>query len=388
MVVIRPEYRYGWVADRVSNLSQVRPCSGNQGAFSIVEFSLMNSLLGIGVAVALLTASCNADSSPDTRGEAESTSLPSTSTSVVTSTSSTSTTVASPTTSTPVEEAGFVFPLSDQLLVYGREGVSIVDENGNAPTALPDPTAFAVAVGDSMVLTQEPEESDVYPPHRGWTFYVHRPAVEPALVAVSNRQLRLFDAGFVKGRPVALATLVNWAGQDTYEDLLLVDLDPDPSTDPGDMFTDLGRVGSWENLVFNAKLSGEVIVLATSGGIEARTLTGDLLWDGITDNPNQPFAVNDTELLVARGRFGEDFQPLLDIWRYELNTGELRSEATIELDAEFDGGFCLVVDWDGERLFCDESYGGPFAVDVETGDIEQMSGLDHGMPAIIPDSSS
>jgi hypothetical protein len=286
----------------------------------------MKSLVRIGVLAAFLTVSCSADSSPDTRGAAESTSLPSTSTSVVTTTSSTSTTVVSPATSTPVDAAGFVFPLSGRLLVYGREGVSVVDENGNAAAGFLDPTAFAVAVGDSMVLTQEPEESDVYPPHRGWTFYVHRPGVEPALVAVSNRQLRLFDAGFVNGRPVALATLVNWAGQDTYEDLLLVDLDPEPSTDPGNMFTDLGRVGSWENLVVNAKLSDDVIVLASSGGIEARTLTGDLLWDVITDNWDQPFALSDTELIVVKGRFGEDFTPLLDLWRHDLNTGEFLSE--------------------------------------------------------------
>ncbi|HEX6302510.1 MAG TPA: hypothetical protein VF148_18830 [Acidimicrobiia bacterium] len=192
----------------------------------------------------------------------------------------------------------------------------------------------------------------------------------------------------MNGRPVALATLVNWAGQDTYEDLLLVDLDPEPSTDRGDMFTDLGRVGSWENLVVNAKLSDDVIVLATSDGIYARTLTGDLLWDGITDNWDQPFALSDTELIVVKGRFGEDFQPQLDLWRYDLNTGELLSETTIELDAEFDGGFCLVVDWDGERLLCDESYGGPIAVDVDTGQIERISNLDDGMPAIIPNSSS
>ena len=345
----------------------------------------MKSLVRIGVAVALVTVSCN--SSSDTRVEGESTSLPSTSTSVVTSRSSTSITVTSPTTSTPVEETGFVFPLSGQLLVYGREGVFVVDENGKAAAALPDRSAFAVVVSDSMVLTQEPEASDVYPPDRGWTFYVHRPAVESALVAVSNRQLRLFDAGFVDGRPVALATLVNWADQDTYEDLLLVDLDPDPSTDPGEMFSDLGRVGSWESLVVNAKLSGDVIVLATTGGIEARTPTGDLLWDGITHSPDHALAVSDTELLIASGRFGEDFQALLDVRRYQLNTGELLSETTVELDAEFDGGFCLVVAWDGERLFCDESYGGPFAVDFETGQIEQMSDLDHGMPAIIPDSS-
>jgi hypothetical protein len=60
------------------------------------------------------------------------------------------------------------------------------------------------------------------------------------------------------------------------------------------MFKDLGRVGSWENLVVNAKLSGEVIVLATPDGIEARTLTGDLPWNGITDNWDQPFALSDT----------------------------------------------------------------------------------------------
>lgn len=348
----------------------------------------MKSLLWIGAAAALVTASCSADLSPVSRGDAGSTSLASTSTSVVTTSSLTATTLALTDTSTPVDDTGFVFPLSGQLLVYGREGVYVVDENGSAAAALRSPAAVAVAVGESMVLTQEPEEVDVYPPHRGWTFEVHRPGSEAALVAVSNRQLRLFDAGFVDGRPVALATLVNWAGQDTYEDLLLVDLDPQPSTDPGDMFTDLGRVGSWENLVVNAKLSGGVVVLATSGGIEARTLTGDLLWDGITDKPDRPFALSDTELLVVQGRFGEDFQPLLDLWRYDLNTGELLSETTVELDAEFDGGFCLSVDWDGERLSCDESYGGPFAVDVDTGQIERISDLDHGMPAIIPTSSN
>jgi hypothetical protein len=47
-----------------------------------------------------------------------------------------------------------------------------------------------------------------------------------------------------------------------------------------------------------------------------------------------------------------------------------------------------VVDWDGEQLFCDESYGGPFGIDVDTGQIEQTSDLDHGMPAIIPNPSS
>lgn len=350
----------------------------------------MKSLLRVGVAAALLIASCSADSSPSTRAEAGATTPPTTSTSVRTTntTRSASTTVVSPATSTPTQEAGFVFPLSGQLLVYGREGVSVVDENGNVAAALSDPTAFAVAVGDSMVLTQDPEESDAYPPYRGWTFNVHRPAVEPALVAVSNRQLRLFDAGLVNGRPIALATLVNRAGQDTYENLLLVDLGPDPSPDPGDMFTDLGRVGSWENLVVNAKLSGNVIVLATSGRIEARTLTGDLLWDEVSDHWDQPFALSDTELLIARGRFGKGFQPLLDLWRNDLETGELRSETTLQLDAEFGGGFCLVIDWDGGQLLCDESYGGPFAVDVDTGQIERMSGLDHGMPAIIPNSSS
>ena len=341
----------------------------------------MKSSVLMGMVAIIVTASCTPDLSPD----AGSVSLTTISTAVETTTSSpASTATPSSVTSTLAEDAAFAFPLSGEFLVYGQDGVLVVDEDGGASAALGSPTAVAVAVGDSMVLTQDPDESDVYPPQRGWTFEIHQPSAEPALVAVSNRQLRLFDAGLVNGRPVAVATLINWADQDTYEDLLLVDLDPAPSTDPGQMFTDLGRVGGWESLVVGAKLSSDVIVLTTPGGFEARSLTGDVLWAGIADDWDRPFVVTDTELLVVESRFEDtDFRPVLELRRYALATGELLNESTIELDADFEGGFCLVVDFDGARLICDESYGGPFAVHLETGQIQLISDLDRGMPAVI-----
>ena len=275
--------------------------------------------------------------------------------------------------------------MTGRYLAYGRDGVFMIDADGTSIELMTSPAAVALAVGDSLLLVQEPDEGDVYPPHRGWTFEVHRPSSEPALAAVSNRQLRLFDAGVVEGRPVALATLINWAGQDTYEDLLLVDLEASASDDSGDVFTTIARVGGWESLVTNARLSGDLVVLSTATTLAAWSLTGgELVWARDLFGEPRPFVVTDSEVMLITSRFEEPgFRPFLDLTTYSLADGDILSETSLELDAEFDGGFCLRPDWDGLRLVCDETYGGPFAVDLSSGQIERLSDLAHGMPSVI-----
>ena len=75
---------------------------------------------------------------------------------------------------------------------------------------------------------------------------------------------------------------------------------------------------------------------------------------------------------------GDDFVPVLVGVGFSLADGSELEPFELELRAEFLGGYCLDVDWDGTRLVCSESYGGPFAVDIETGEVEPFPGLDEG----------
>lgn len=289
----------------------------------------------------------------------------------------------SATTSTAVINNTF-FPLPSGYLVYGSFGISFVGMDGNATALIDTPTSVAIPVGNSLLVVQEAENSDVYPPERGWSFEVYRPEVPPSLVTVSNRQLRLFDAGFTDAHPTAIATLVNWQDEETYESLIVVDLVPATSDDPGAMFTDLGRVGTSDSLVVNAKLAGDVIVFATPSQIEARTISGEVLWAAPSDRWDRPFVLTDDVIIsISPSVAGQEGSPFLDLQTYALLTGSVLDERTIALDANIHDRFCTVVDWDGSMLLCDRSNGGPVAIDIESGRVEDLSNLEEGIPAAI-----
>ncbi len=269
------------------------------------------------------------------------------------------------------------FDFDGGYLFYGENGVVALNYDGRLQVVSREPAAYAVAV-DNLVLAQQPDrlgDSAIYPPWRGWMVDVYGLDTGPWLIGVSNIQLRLWDARVIDGKPVALMTTTKWQDLETYEDIVLVDLRPEPSDDVGTMFTKVGRVGSYENLVDNAQFGGDLILTSTTeAGLEARTLTGDVVWSTEIEADRSSFVVVDSEVWVLTPGFEETtFDPLLEVHRRDLVTGQqVASPTIVRVQWPFAGGFCHRPDWNGERLVCDETYGPPFTLDVKTGEVEQI----------------
>lgn len=303
------------------------------------------------------------------------------------STSSPVTTSPSPPPSTvPGGNPDREWPSTGDYLVYGSGGVDLVGSDGSVTSLLSEPTLRAFALTDSVLVVQHSDDSD--PPVPDHTFWVHRQSQDPMLVAISNRELRLHDVGRVEGGPAALASVINWQGQETYEELVLIDLAAEPSPDPGDALTVLGRVGQWENLVAGAYLVDDLVVYWTSHDATALTLDGAIVWRrtlDLLDSPGSFVIVDDRVVFVTPAFSQPDFEPYLDLLHLSLATGETIDHRVLELEIGFDGGFCATPAWDGTRLLCGESYGGPVAIDLDTGQVRRIADIDGGVPTVVRD---
>ncbi len=190
--------------------------------------------------------------------------------------------------------------------------------------------------------------------------------------------MSLFDAGTVDGAAVIVATSWVGSGWDSEERLVLIDV-------ASGQRADLGVVGFYEAGVESARLAGDMIVVKPSGQehlLEARRLTGATAWTaygpGGFEKPGSIAVAGAEVLLVDAGFVEPNFTPVMEITRFDLTTGTQTSFETLQLDYSFGGGFCHSPDWDGTHLVCEESYGGPFTIDLTNGSVAPLPSLGSG----------
>ena len=274
-------------------------------------------------------------------------------------------------------------PVDARYLVYGPDGIIALTDAGELIRVSTDPTAIAIGIGPSLIVSQGGTDGGSVRLRRTGPIIVHEPTGIQTLPGPADEELRLYDAGIIDGQAVIVATTLMGGGHDTDERLLLIDIATGERTD-------LGTVGYYEATVEEAKLAGELIIVKPFGQehlIEALALDGTSVWavDGPNDfeHPGHVVVTGDAVLVVNPGFEGDDFSPVLEIVAYDASNGEQVSIETLALDAEFGGGFCLIPDWDGARLVCEESYGGPFAVDIEAGSVTRLTALERGTVSTI-----
>jgi hypothetical protein len=333
------------------------------------------------VSVIVLVASCSA--APPAVSGATSTTLPATTSSAPTVSTTTTSTSIPTTTATTVPPPGPVMalPTASNSLVAGADGIAAVAAGGSTTHLSDAPTAVAFEVGDSLVVSQGFTGSGSTPLIGEGAIYFTAATGTDSVIPRDGERLRLFDVGSFGGRTVAVATATRGYGpDDTEERLVLFDAETRRRTD-------LGPVGGWEYGVQQAQLAGDTVVLLLGSGaglrFEARRAEREVPWRfdlGIVDERVTLVAAPD-QIMLLTPRFGDDFAPRLDVTSYDPGTGTLDATYSVALQASFDGGFCQSADWDGVRLLCSESYGGPFAVDLTTGEVSRLSDdLDRGRP--------
>lgn len=326
----------------------------------------------------VIAAACS-DAAPEA-SISETTTTPPVATTTMAPTTSTSIT-ATTTTYPPAPGAEVVLPTACRFFVSGGDGITAVASGGEATHLSDTPTALAFAVGDELIISQGFSGYGSSPLVGDGPIYFTTTTGTDSVEPRDGERLRLFDAGRFDGRVVAVATATRGYGQqDTEERLILID---------GATLrrTDLGVVGGWEYGVDQAQLAGDTVVVILNSGagqrIEARQAGREVPWRfdlGIQDEWVTLVASPDA-VLVLTPRFGDDFAPWLDVASYDPGTGALDASYSVALQASFEGGFCQSADWDGVRLLCSESYGGPFSVDFTTGDVVRLSAqIDTGRP--------
>lgn len=352
---------------------------------------------GVGAAVAFVVVACGSAGPLTATSSASPNEVPTTvAPAVTTMPASPSTTDASATTisesgTTVTPDTGqpvdFIvdgsLPVDARYLVYGPDGIIALVQTGELVRISSDPTAIAIGIGDDLIVSQGGVDFGDVRLHRQGPIIVHDPGGAHSLPLSPDEQLRLYDAGMVDGRPVAIATTLIGTGWETDERLLLIDLATGERAD-------LGTVGYYEATVEEAKLAGEMIIVKPFGQghlIEARGLDGETVWsvdgpDGF-EKPGHVVVTGDAVLVINPGFEGDDFSPVVEIARYNVTSGDQVSFEVVPLDAEFGGGFCLIPDWDGAQLVCEESYGGPFTVDIEAGSVTRLTSLESGIASTV-----
>lgn len=289
-----------------------------------------------------------------------------------TSTIPAATTSTTSTTSTAPGADLATLPLVAEEVVASDDGIFLVLHGDGAPIAQlwDQPTALGFMIGEDLVVAQGSTADEVYPRWAAGPILVFDPAGVRSLPE-DGEQLRLFDAGVVNGRPVALATSTTGNGpEDTDERLLLVDLLTEERAD-------LGSVGGWESGLLQAHLAGEWVVVVSAGEgqqqVAVQALTGADGWM-LPWGPETLVAatVKGGELVMIESGFVEpEFTPTITLKRYALGDGSPLETTTLELqprgEVHIGGGFCFTAEWVGEALVCDQTYGGPLLIDVSAG---------------------
>ena len=278
-------------------------------------------------------------------------------------------------------------PPSTSYLVYGHAGLSALSVEGDVDPSTgagtrstqltAAPTARAFAVGD-IVVAQAADSTDATLPLFGsgplhaWDGSRHR--LIPADPSDPGAFMQLFDAGMLDGRPVALVSIRASEGSPATDEerLVLVDLLQEDRTD-------LGVSGWWEAGVEAAVLTsnGTTFIRSEEAGLVmiGRSLDGSDLWQWqVGEDTSRTLVFADGDVVSLGSRFdGDDFTPFIDLTRLDPATGRVTGEQSVELQRPFDGGFCQLADWDGKNLLCNESYGGPFLIDLASGTTAGLS---------------
>lgn len=293
-----------------------------------------------------------------------------------------------PTTSAPetTTTSGLVtgaLPIEARYLIYGPDGIIALAATGEMTRLVTDPAAIAIGIGDALIIWQAGRDDGSLRLPREGPIRVLEPTGERTLPSQPDERVFLHDVGVVDGRHVIVATSIIGGGWESEEHLMLIDVATFERTD-------LGAVGYYEAGVEQAKFAGDRIIIKPFGQgylIEAVDLNGEVVWvvDGPDDfeNPGQVVVAGDRLLVTNPGFEGEDFAPVLEITEYAISSGEQVSYERLALDAAFGGGFCQIPEWDGDRLVCEESYGGPFTLDIGSGTASPLTSLERGMVSTI-----
>lgn len=272
------------------------------------------------------------------------------------------------------------WPSGTTHVLYGLHGILAMTEDGDTVPITDEPTAVAMGIRDEVVLSQAASNADSTPLTAGGPIVVHDASGSRPLPGDPGEELRLYDIAEIDGAPYAVASVVTGDGpESTVERLALVDV----ATGSRIM---LAEVGGWEWGADDARVAGETLVVAVGGvphSLEGRSLrTGELLWraGGSSFDRNVAVAVVGDRVLQLSPQFrGDDFRPFLVFEAFSVADGTWLGLTELEVRTEFGGGFCLEAVWDGgDHLLCSESYGGPFWVDLESGEVEPLSDLPKG----------
>ena len=270
-------------------------------------------------------------------------------------------------------------------VVSSAAGIEQVAASGELVRLSGQPTARAFAI-NNLVVAQGAEVGDA-PLRTQGPVLILEAGAQRALPAEPDEELVLHDVGVVETRAVAVVTATRGIGpDDTDERLLLVDLETGERTD-------LGSVGGWESGVRQARLSGGLIVTLATASIEqrvvVRSLDGAVVWEAseaVIDG-NVTLAVDGDQVLQLEPTYvGDDFDPQLNVTRYELSSGAEISTEPLALKPasglKIEAGFCFTAEASAGRMLCDQADGAPVQVDLHTGETTALAGLDQGVPTL------
>jgi len=140
-----------------------------------------------------------------------------------------------------------------------------------------------------------------------------------------------------------------------------------------DAITDLGGSGGWEGGVRQARIAGTGAVAI--GGGEGRSfihrhLEGGAIWSADLPGEGSSLTFIDNQLTVVYPTFTSDF-PVLLVTRFDLESGATTDSMELSLllaeGLSIGGGFCFFADAFPSGLSCDQTYGPPILIDLQTG---------------------
>lgn len=275
-------------------------------------------------------------------------------------------------------------PIPIRFVVSSDEGIDLISVDDDVLRLWAEPTAFAIAVSDALVVAQASVPGDASPLEPDGPLLTFDPNGSRVLPGPSGEQIVLHDAALINGAPLALATVrTGTTPTDTVERLVLIDLTTADRTD-------LVTMDGWESSVRQARFANNhvaVVLFGMQNGVEIRTLDGRMHWgvpSGGLEEQNVIIPYDDELLVVERGFVGEAFDPRLTITTYDIATGSERGTTTIALRLEpglaIEGGFCSLPDGAGDLMLCDQTYGGPLSIELATGATSALGEFDSGVP--------
>lgn len=283
-------------------------------------------------------------------------------------------------------------PEGVSLILASKEGVDLVEGNGDAVRLSHRPAAVAYGIGDNVVVYQGSDGvGDVYPPWADGPVELWEDGTVRVLpTAQGASSVRLLDAGVVNDRPVALVAERFSEGQPERAAEVLVLIDLEDLT----RVTAAARQPAWESghLAAHLRSDGDVTGLFHQGPqvhlIRWSPQEQSRVWSvEVAEDVGVSLVASDVSVAVVQRSFDKrrGFAPTLTVTRHDPATGEPLDRTVVDVadpEGVLDTGlFCR--DWlTASELVCARSGGAPVAI-AGDGSFYELGGPPGAMPSVV-----